>query len=75
MVVVWCNWLEGVTSRILMGSAANEKVMRKHLSGNAVYHTVAAEVVSTIISTTLYLDRVLSDPLPLMGLRLSSNTK
>lgn len=68
-------YLFGVTRRILMGYAANEKAMRKHLRGDAVYHTVAAEVVSTIISTTLYLDRVLNDPLPLMGLRLSLNTK
>ena len=42
-----------------------EKAGREHLEGPTVYYTVAAEVVSTINSTTLYLEKVLSD-LPLL---------
>lgn len=45
-------------------------MQQKHLKGHSVYHTVAAEVVSTINSTTLYLDKVLSDLLLLMGPKL-----
>lgn len=50
-----------------MSYAANEKAETKHLQGPTVYYTVAAEVVSTIHLTMLYLDKVLSDLPLLMG--------
>lgn len=67
LLAVWCNWLEGVTLCILMSYAANEQAERKHLKGHTVYHTAAAKVVGTINSATFYLEKVLSDLLPLMA--------
>lgn len=50
-----------------MGYAVNEKAERKQLKGPTLNYTVAAQVVITINSTTLYLDKVLSDLAPVMG--------
>lgn len=49
-----------------MSCAANEEADRKHLKRPTVC-TEAAEAVSTINLTTLYLVKVLSDLPPLMG--------